>query len=309
MKNKHMRSTLIVGRIFAWLALSLIVSGCATTGTLSEEEMAAAALLEAEQTMEAGDAAARRGDFEQALVLYLKAVSAEETSERWFRIGAICTRLDRTNRAIQSYLRAIELDPMHAGAREAVGLEYLDLEDEDAARTHLTAALELEPDRWRAHNGLGVLADRRQDYAAAIEHYEAALATNAESPMLLNNMGYSRYLAGDLDQAARDFFRATELNADYAPAWGNLGLIYARRAWYTDALSILIRVRDLPVAYNDVGSIALRNGDVVEAEQLLSEAVRLSPTYYEVAHRNLELARARMGRQTGGTDPRISRVP
>jgi len=190
-----------------------------------------------------------------------------------------------------------------------VGLEYLNLSNDAAARKHLTRAVELDSVRWRAHNGLGVLADREQDYSTAIEHYEVALAANAGSPMLMNNMGYSRYLAGDLDQAARDFYRATELDSDYSPAWANLGLIYARRAWYEDALTILTRVREEPIAYNDVGFIALRNGDFLEAEQMLSEAVRLSPTFYEAANQNLEQARARLGRQSTGADPRLGRIP
>lgn len=298
-----------VGQAAIWLMLSLFVAGCATTPVPTEEELAQAALIAAEEAVRAGDEAARRGDYEEALAQYLMAIGTEETPERWFRVGAVCSALDRTERAIQSYLRVIELEPTHARAHEGLGLEYLDLHDDESARTHLTRAVELENERWRAHNGLGVLADRAQEYSVAISHYEAALATNAESPMLINNMGYSRYLAGDLDQAARDFYRATELNADYSPAWANLGLIYARRAWYADALSILSRVRDAPVAYNDVGFIALRNGDLVEAEQLLSEAVRRSPAFYEAAFRNLEHARARLGREPMPTDPGVGAIP
>lgn len=309
MKEKITHKNIRMGSVVIWFALSIFVAGCATTPVPTEEELRQAALLAAEEAVRAGDAAVRRGDYEEALTHYLKAVGTEETADRWFRVGFACSALDRTERAIQAYLRVIELEPSHAGAHEAVGLEYLGLREDDRARTHLMRTVELEFERWRAHNGLGVLADRAQDYPSAIEHYEAALAANADSPMLMNNMGYSRYLAGDLDQAARDFYRATELKADYAPAWANLGLIYARRAWYSDALSILTRVRDEPVAYNDVGFIALRNGDLVEAEQLLSEAVRLSPAFYEAAYRNLEQARARLGRQSTATNLGADRTP
>jgi len=120
------------------------------------------------------------------------------------------------------------------------------------------------------------------------------MAINSTSPMILNNVGYSRYLSGDLEQAARDFYRATGLRTDYAPAWSNLGVVYARQGWYADAVNILSRATDKATAYNDVGYLALQNGDLADAEQLLSEAVRLSPMYYEAANGNLDVVRARM---------------
>jgi Tfp pilus assembly protein PilF len=71
-------------------------------------------------------------------------------------------------------------------------------------------------------------------------------------------------------------------------------MLYARRGWYEDAMRTLTRAMDKPKAYNEVGYIAYRNGDLIEAEQLLSEAIRLSPTYYQAAYRNLEVVRARI---------------
>jgi hypothetical protein len=40
-------------------------------------------------------------------------------------------------------------------------------------------------------------------------------------------------------------------------------------------------------AYNATGAIAMENGDVDEAYHYLSEAVRLSPTYFAKAEKNL----------------------
>jgi Flp pilus assembly protein TadD len=191
-------------------------------------------------------------------------------------------------------LKVIELDPLQAAAHEGAGLEHLALGDDASARERLSRALELDSQLWRAHNGLGILADRAGDPAAAIDHYTAAMAINPESPMLLNNIGYSRYLAGDLDQAARDFYAATQLRADYDAAWANLGMVYAQRRWYSEAVRVLSRTMDKAKAHNDVGYIAYRNGDLQESERLLREAVRLSPTYYQAAQQTLELVRAEL---------------
>jgi len=287
--------------LLATLALAALAStGCATMGRTSPP----AALPTAREALTTGDEAARRGEFDRALAYYLRAVDAtsadtEETTEAspaeiWLRVGAAADAIEQRDRALDAYLKAIELDPNRAEAHEGAGLDLLARGRTAEARGHLTAAIRLEPRRWRSHNGLGVLADQAGDHAAAIACYQTALDLKPESPMLLNNIGYSRFLANDLDQAARDFYAATELDPSYKPAWSNLGLVYARRGWYDDALAILANVTDKAKAHNDVGAIALERGDLAESERLLSEAVRLSPTYYATANRNLQLVRSRM---------------
>jgi Flp pilus assembly protein TadD len=285
-------------RALVLAALLLSIGGCASTGgsTASTE-----ALLSPQAAIAAGDEAARREDFERALAHYLRAVSTEETVEGWLRVGAVCTRLGYSERALQAYLKVVALDPLHVEALEGAGLEYVALGNVAAAREQLARVVGLDGRRWRSHNALGVLADRAEDHTAAIAHYEAALGVNPQSPMLLNNLGYSRYLSGDLDQSARDFYAATRLNQNYKPAWSNLAMVYAHQGWYADAVGILARATDKATAYNDIGYIAYRRGDLVESEQLLSEAVRLSPTYYETAYRNLESVRIKL-RSQGQTE-------
>ena len=282
---------------FASLALiALGLSACATTPSSDFAAAGTDGFAITDDPVLAGDNAARRRDYESALTHYLLAISAQETPdpEVWFRVGAICTHIGRTEQALRAYLSVVALDPEHAGGQEGAGLELMALQAMDQARDHLVAAVTLDPQRWRSHNALGILADRDNDHAAAIEHYQTAMAINSTSPMILNNVGYSRYLSGDLEQAARDFYRATGLRTDYAPAWSNLGVVYARQGWYADAVNILSRATDKATAYNEVGYLALQNGDLADAEQLLSEAVRLSPTYYEAAYGNLDVVRARM---------------
>ncbi len=289
-----MTGKIIVSASFVILGMSL--SGCATMGASTTESAHAEEPASVEASVLAGDRAARAGDYEAALTSYLLAIDSQETPdpEIWFRVGAVCTHIGKDEKALQAYLQVVALNPDHAGGQEGAGLAYMNLKAGNQARPYLVAAVTLDPRRWRAHNALGILADRREEYSAAIVHYETALEINPASPMIMNNLGYSRYLSGDLDQSARDFYQATQLDAGYTPAWSNLGLVYARQGWYTDAVNILSRATDKSTASNNVGYIALQNGDLADAEQLLSEAARLSPTYYQSAHQNLELVRARM---------------
>jgi Flp pilus assembly protein TadD len=291
-------------------ALLLVCSGALTACATAPKNDGADAALDittAPGALRAGDEAARKSDFERALAHYLRGVNLEDTLDGWLRVAAVYTHLHQPQRALAAYLKVLEHDPNHVDARESVGLEYLAVGDHEAGKLHLSSAIESDPRRWRSHNGLGIVADRAGDHVAAVEHYSAALALVPDSPMILNNIGYSRYLSGDLEQAARDFYRATQLRPDYAPAWGNLGMLYARRGWYEEAVRTLARAMDKPKAYNEVGYIAYRNGDLLESEQLLSEAIRLSPTYYQAAYRNLEVVRARI--RDGVEGPAAAETP
>jgi Flp pilus assembly protein TadD len=285
-------------QVLLLLALVTLAAGCATTGgSVEDSDSATTDPIAPETLIAGGDEAARRGDFERALAHYVRAVGQVQTVDVWIRVGAASTRLGQSERALHAYLSVIALDPVHAEAREGAGLEHLALKDFEAAREQLTQAVELDPQRWRSRNALGIIADRNGDHTEAIAHYEAALAINPGSPLLLNNLGYSRYLANDIEQAALDFYAATELDHGYKPAWSNLAMTYAQRGWYRVAVETLLEASDKATAYNDVGYIALTRNDLVEAEQLLSEAVRLSPIYYPIAHQNLEAVRAKMSRQ------------
>ncbi len=167
-------------------------------------------------------------------------------------------------------------------------------------------ALELDPGSWRAHNGLGIIDDRDGNHNAAVGHYEAALTLKPGQPAVTTNLAYSHFLNGDHEQAARLYYEAAKYGSVYVPAQTGLGLLYARRGWYSDALEVLLEVQDAPTAYNDVGYIAMANGDNDVARQYLKEASKRSPTYFAKAVRNLEILERREQGRRAPSGPRTN---
>jgi Flp pilus assembly protein TadD len=269
------------------------LAGCASSATTSTAEDSGEQKAEKVKQlpgdiMKAGDEAARSGDLQRAASLYTQAIEIKPSAELWHRIGYVYDRLDKKPLAAQAYANALSLDDGNAAAHEDMGLLLLEVKRREQATAQLRRAVELDPKRWRAHNALGVLADGSGDYATAIGHYDAALAANPNSAMLLNNLGYSNYLAGNLDQAADFYMKALALSPDYLPAKANVALLQARRREYQKALELMLKIAEPPRAHNDVGFVALQNGDFDVAESLLNEAIRLSPSYYKTAHENLQ---------------------
>jgi len=284
------------------------LSGCATVPAASANGVDLALTGGLEDPAEIVDAAAQRqgrGDYQGALVLYLEAAKVSEDSNIWVNVGVLHSRLGFNAKALAAYEHAAELDPENAKAYEGAGLIYLDSDAEEPARTMLDRAVSIDDSLWRAHNGLGVIADLEGRYDDAIEQYELGLAEFPESAMLRSNLGYSRYLSGDLSGAESDFVQAIRIDRNYVTAWKNLGLVYARTGRYQKALEVLQATSDKSIAYNDVGYIAMLNEDYEMAETFFDEAIRLSPKYYAGAVRNREIVRNRLKEQSAGNRPGV----
>jgi Flp pilus assembly protein TadD len=294
------------------LFLGACASGPATSAKHDSPEslfLSQFADLSTDEMISAADRALQRGDIERALMLYVQVLQVDDRADVWFKIGRAEAHLGNVEAASGAYEQVLKRDPDHAGAHEELGLKYLSARQPEAARRELATAVALDPKRWRSQNGLGLLADIRRDHAAAVYHYQAALELNPQSAVLLNNVGYSYYLAGDLARAANYFESALQVDAGYRKAIANLGLLKARQGRYRDAIGILERTMDGPQVFNDVGYVALLHGDLDSAEWLFTEALRLSPSYFQTAAQNRKLVReARDKLGDGESSDRFSEV-
>lgn len=301
---------------WALLGAALLTAGCVAGpagSARTPEQDAAAELMEqlpVDQIIAEGDAAARQGDYRRALFLYMQAVDAEPTAPHWLRVGLANVKLGNQSLAWSAYSQAIEADADYAPAHEEIGLLYLAMKQPAPGRHHLERATEIDPQRWRSHNALGVLFDADLDHQRAIGHYEQALASNPDSAEILNNLAYSHFLAGRFDEARAFLQRALLIDPKYESAIANLGLLHARQGHYREAVATLERIMEAPAAHNDVGYLALRQGDLDMAEWLLMEAIRLAPRYYQTANENLERVRwARDEAARDGTAERSADQP
>jgi Tfp pilus assembly protein PilF len=233
------------------------------------------------------DLAVREGDTDQALFYLVRALQFRtDNVDVLLRIGDIQMKRHEVVFATRAYLTANYHDPENSKALEGLGLIYLVAGDDEEALVYLKKAVMNDESLWRAHNALGVYADKSGDYLAAQRHYNLALAANPDAAHVLNNRGYSKYLAGDVQGATQDFYAAAN-DQGFVQAWANLGRIYAEKGWYDDAIKTYKLVMNEASAFNNIGSVAIENGDLVQAEHYLTEAIRLSPTYFPSAEENL----------------------
>jgi Flp pilus assembly protein TadD len=253
-----------------------------------------------EEAIAKATSALRAGETDKALFFYVRALQFNpEDVELLALIGDIHMQRNDLARARRAYEQARSVDPEHARSLEALGLIYMAEGKDEEAIAELSNATALDDSRWRAHNALGVYFDKTGDYASAQYHYDSALAQNPAAGQVLNNRGYSKYLAGDLGGATIDL-RTAATERGFELAWANLGLVYASQGRYEDAISAYEEIMGEANAYSNAGQVAMNNGDLGVAEYYFDEAVRLSPTYFPQAEKSLQ--KLQTLRRAGMTD-------
>jgi Tfp pilus assembly protein PilF len=241
-----------------------------------------------EEAIARADNALARGNIDLGLYMYVRAYDFQKDNlHALMSIGRIHESRENVELAKRAYTTVLRVDPNQMEALQSLGLIYLHEKRLDEAQVLLERAIVENPDLWRAQDGIGIIADISGEHDKAIAAFDAALAINPSAASILNNRGYSLYLDGQYPEAARDFIAAAELGVDRA--WLNLGLVLARQKRYSEAVHTMTRQVAAEIAYNDVGYIALRQGDIGIAETYFRKAIQISPRYFEAAQRNLTL--------------------
>ena len=311
-----MRTTTKTTPVLAALAgLSLILAGCATTadneepdlyGDLYDGESTAAygtafPVSSPEEAYRNGDAAARSGDFDRALFEYIRGLRLEDDppADILYKIGSI--HHERANQPLAdiAYRWALEVQPGHPDAGTGLGIMLFQQRKYSEAEAQLRPIARGEDATWRAHNTLGILADLREQFGQAEREYNRALELAPGHHVILNNLGYSRYLAGDLQKARGALRQALRSNPDYEIAWRNLGLVLTRIGDYDEAVEAFARNGSRAEAYNDIGYVRMLEGDYAGAADFFEEAKRLSPSFYVTANENARQAKRQMRRHAG----------
>ena len=256
-----------------------------------------------------GDDAWRQGKLDLAVYLYVQSLAYDASSAQPFlKIAAIHEQLGNRALAEKAFELALEREPGNAGANERLGLLYVESHKDEAADRLLHAAVRIDPSRWRSYNGLGVLADRRGEYASAEQHYDRAHILQPDNASVINNRGYSHFLAGRLEAAEADLRYAVVLGAPKG-TWTNLGKVLAKQSRYDEAFETLLKETDAAHAYNLLGEITRDGGDLQRARQYFSDALSAAPRYFAEAQENLTDIDAKLAAAQAAGTPIASTTP
>lgn len=287
--NKTLRSSRLALLVTAVVAVPML-GACGTTAEIEPKQVSEPPILQPRPDLiEEAEALLEMGRPKVAHLRFRLILAAEPGNERAkLGLGEAYLALRDHGKAAAVFRDLSQVDTVRAAALQGYGIALLAMEQREAALKALSEAVEIDATLWRAWNALGMLHDYRADWASARESYEKALAhEDAEIAMIHNNMGFSYLLEGKHTEAAEQFMEALDVRPDFTVALVNLRLALAWDGKYLEAISGADR-KNLRSVMNNVGYVAMLRKDYSRARAYLTRAMEVSPSFYEVAWKNLE---------------------
>jgi len=259
---------------------------------------------------------AQQGDLTDAMSDYNKSIElAPKAAEPYNDRGSVYDKQGNLNQAMSDYNKAIELDPKFAEAYYNRSYVYGSEGDFTRALIDCNKAIELDPKYAEAYYNRGIIYARQRKFAQALSDFNKTIEINPKyeaaygkrsainnflkpkpkirlvknTPVIdrkksesdiLNNLVRLHYSQGDFTQAAADFTKLIQLNANDAVAYFNRGSIYDKQGDFTDAVLDYSKVIELNLAYAGAyysrGVIYARQGNLPQAMSDYNKAIGLN---------------------------------
>jgi Flp pilus assembly protein TadD len=120
-------------------------------------------------------------------------------------------KLGQTDQQVQVLQAVASLNPSNAGVQSLYGKKLIAAGHPEEAAAVLQKLSDSGSTDWRTLSALGSAYDQQGQYAKARETYQKALALQPNQISVLNNMGMSHALEGNLKQAETTLRDATAL--------------------------------------------------------------------------------------------------
>lgn len=166
----------------------------------------------AESYYDEGLTASMRGDFEQAIRFFQKAVQIDGAFLAAFHQLARCyLRVGRTDQAVELLRRVLTGNPRLVPPRIDLGFALLELGRTAEARKHFSDVMAIKGNEPRAHLGLARCSFDECQWEAAAELARTAVNLGGANFAALFLLGRAARLAGFLDESAEAIARADAL--------------------------------------------------------------------------------------------------
>ena len=203
-------------------------------------------------------------------------------------IGATYAGLGQLSSAVDSYERAIELDPNYAKAHFNLGiaLHELNLQGfghlEDPLKSY-EKSIEIDPEFAEAHNNLGNILKDLGRFDEAIQSYSNALSIKPDYVETLFSLGVVLFDNGDLEESKKTYEKAIKINPNFAEAYNNLGNTQAELGQKNDAIQSYHKAIEINSSYsealNNLGNSYKEFGELSKAVKFYKKAIEITPNY------------------------------
>ena len=206
-----------------------------------------------------------------------------ETAYAAFYAGLSHLRKREYRSAIESFGRAIDLNPRIAAVYANRGVSYERVRDHERAILDYGKAIELEPAASSHYGNRANAYAEKGDFAHAILDHDRAINLAPKSAPNHSDRGTTYKKMGDYDQAITDYDSAIRLDSSIAVIFDNRGVVYSAKGEHDRAIQDHNKAIDLdpqfPLAYSNRGAAYWRKGEYRRAIEDFDKALELNPSF------------------------------
>jgi len=178
--------------------------------------------LKADELVESGISALQSGNIPMSEELLKRAVEVDpKHKSAWNALGSAYLAERKTNDAITAFQKQVEVNPYDEFAYANMGRAYWQDRKYEAAVVAFRKQIEVNPLDCFAHSNLGTMYAEWHKYDEAVPELEQAVSLNPEDPLLQVNLGDAYLNLGKDEQALQSFDRAVNISATPV-VWNNI---------------------------------------------------------------------------------------
>ncbi len=196
-------------------------------------------------------------------------------------LGSVLLNLRRPEEALLILEKAVAIDPSHGIALSNLGLVLHSLGRSREGAEYVRKAADLAPESLVAVRSCAALLAELERWPDARPYFERWAALAPEDADVRQALGDCHKYCGDPHEAARQYWKALQLNPRLYSAANNLGLCLAEEGLDEAAIPLYRKVTEMkpewPAAWSNLGEALRALGQAEEALACHDRALALQP--------------------------------
>jgi tetratricopeptide (TPR) repeat protein len=159
-------------------------------------------------------------------------------------LGLSYSEKGQTDKAIDSYYKALEINPTYFSVLNNLGSALSSKGDIPGSIKYYQKAVDSEPNNpliYRIYNNLGIAAIYQQRLNDAVGYFEKAMRLEPGYDATYNNMGVAMENLGRLDDAIFYYRQGLIINPRHSGLYNNIGLAYGKKGEVDKAIEYFTR--------------------------------------------------------------------
>ncbi len=220
-------------------------------------------------------------NFEGALKLVEELIIYRGSSEDWRLKGLVFVQMQKQEKALESFSKAIELNENNPFAWNEKSRLFIDLKRYEDALKASDQAIAIDGRQSVFWINRGICFGEMRRYEDALQAAKQAIEVDSKNMWGWNNEGVYLSRLGNEKEALFSFKEALEIDPTHALVWRNHGRTLQKLNRFDEALESLEKALEINPNYTDAwynrGSVFLESFRYEEAIQTFEQIIKIDP--------------------------------